>query len=99
MATKQPRKSPAKTAVKKQTVASAAVLSAGTLGIARARKPRAKPSSPTTVQTSCLEQRLQMISEAAYYLAERRGFASGGELDDWITAEAQIDEILAGRTV
>ena len=27
----------------------------------------------------------------AYYLAEKRGFAPGAELDDWLTAEAQIE--------
>ncbi|MBS4098816.1 MAG: DUF2934 domain-containing protein [Sulfuricella sp.] len=34
--------------------------------------------------------RRQMIAEAAYYYAERRGFAEGGDLDDWLQAEAQI---------
>lgn len=32
----------------------------------------------------------KMIAEAAYYLAEQRNFAAGGELHDWITAEQQI---------
>lgn len=36
----------------------------------------------------------QLISEAAYYLAEARGFQPGAELDDWLTAEAQIDKQL-----
>jgi hypothetical protein len=31
-----------------------------------------------------------MISEAAYYRAERRGFAPGMEADDWLQAEAEI---------
>ena len=30
------------------------------------------------------------IAEAAYYLAERRGFAPGGELEDWLAAEEGI---------
>jgi hypothetical protein len=30
------------------------------------------------------------IAEAAYYLAERRGFAAGGEVEDWLAAEEQI---------
>jgi len=37
-----------------------------------------------------LETRRMMIAEAAYYCAERRGFAPGGELQDWLEAEAQI---------
>lgn len=32
-----------------------------------------------------------MISEAAYYLAEQRGFSSGDELGDWFQAESQIN--------
>jgi hypothetical protein len=32
-----------------------------------------------------------MIAEAAYYRAERRGFAGGDALRDWCEAEAEID--------
>jgi hypothetical protein len=32
----------------------------------------------------------RMISEAAYYRAEHRGFDPGHELEDWFAAEAQI---------
>jgi hypothetical protein len=32
----------------------------------------------------------QMIAEAAYYCAEKRGFAPGGELQDWLCAEAEV---------
>ena len=31
-----------------------------------------------------------MIEEAAYFLAEKRGFKPGHELMDWFQAEAQI---------
>lgn len=40
------------------------------------------------------EQRWQMISEAAYLLAEARGFIPGGEVGDWVTAEQQVDAML-----
>ncbi len=40
------------------------------------------------------EQRNQMISEAAYFYAERRGFYGGDPMDDWLTAEAEIDSII-----
>ena len=36
-----------------------------------------------------------MIAEAAYYIAERRGFEPGAELDDWLDAESEIDRLLA----
>ncbi|MCX8040299.1 MAG: DUF2934 domain-containing protein [Planctomycetota bacterium] len=35
-----------------------------------------------------------MIAEAAYFLAERRGFAPGHELADWLAAERTVDERL-----
>ena len=38
-----------------------------------------------------------MISVAAYYLAEKRGFAGHGAGDDWIKAEAAIDAMLHGH--
>ena len=38
-----------------------------------------------------------MIALAAYYRAERRGFAPGGELEDWLAAESEIDAQLARR--
>lgn len=37
------------------------------------------------------EERQRLIAEAAYYIAERRGFAAGCELDDWLQAEAEIE--------
>lgn len=40
------------------------------------------------------EQRQCWIREAAYFKAEKRGFAPGRELDDWLTAELEIDERL-----
>jgi hypothetical protein len=38
-----------------------------------------------------------MIATASYYLAERRGFAGGYEMQDWIAAEAQIDAQLKAQ--
>ena len=40
------------------------------------------------------DARQMMIAEAAYFLARRRGFAPGGELQDWLDAEAQIEASL-----
>ncbi len=41
------------------------------------------------------EERVAMIAEAAYYRAEARGFAPGGELEDWLAAEREVDGRLA----
>ena len=39
-------------------------------------------------------ERHRRISELAYKRAEQRGFAPGGESDDWLDAEREVD---AGR--
>jgi hypothetical protein len=38
------------------------------------------------------ESREARIAEAAYWRAERRGFAPGSELEDWLNAEKEIDQ-------
>jgi DUF2934 family protein len=38
------------------------------------------------------EHRRQMIAEAAYFRAERRGFSGGDAVADWIEAEAEVEE-------
>ena len=38
--------------------------------------------------------RQRYIAEAAYFKAEKRGFAQGGELGDWVEAEAEVDALL-----
>lgn len=38
--------------------------------------------------------RRQMISEAAYFIAEHRGFSGGDPLADWLQAEAEVDTSL-----
>lgn len=39
------------------------------------------------------------IARAAYFLSERRSFCPGGELEDWLAAEAEIDRLLASKPV
>ena len=39
-------------------------------------------------------ERHQRICDLAYRRAEQRGFAAGGEFDDWLEAEREVD---AGR--
>jgi hypothetical protein len=38
--------------------------------------------------------REQLISEAAYYKAEQRGFQPGNEMADWFEAESDVDRML-----
>jgi hypothetical protein len=63
--------------------------------------PSTEPAAqPTEVTASHLERReipsfsesrAARIAEAAYWRAERRGFAPGQELDDWLAAEREVD--------
>ncbi len=39
------------------------------------------------------EELKKMISEAAYYIAEQRGFEEGCQINDWLEAEAKIHRI------
>jgi hypothetical protein len=38
--------------------------------------------------------RRQLVATEAYFLAERRGFAGGNELEDWVAAERAVDSRL-----
>ncbi len=40
------------------------------------------------------EVRRQLVAAEAYFLAERRGFAGGNELEDWVAAERMVDSRL-----
>lgn len=48
------------------------------------------PAVPGQVSARGAEAMRAMIAEMAYYRAERRGFAPGGELEDWLEAEAEV---------
>jgi hypothetical protein len=36
---------------------------------------------------------LVKVAMAAYFIAEKRGFEPGHEVEDWLAAEAEIDEV------
>lgn len=40
------------------------------------------------------EVRRQLVAAEAYFLAERRGFMAGNELEDWLAAELAVDSRL-----
>jgi len=48
-------------------------------------------ASADTAKPRNEEERHALIAQAAYFRAEKRGFASGRELDDWLAAESEID--------
>jgi DUF2934 family protein len=44
-------------------------------------------------------QHRQMIAEAAYFRAEKRGFRCGDELRDWLDAEAEVSQRLRKQEI
>jgi hypothetical protein len=40
------------------------------------------------------ELRRQLVAAEAYFFAERRGFAAGNEVEDWVAAEVVVDSRL-----
>jgi len=55
----------------------------------RKRASRGMQSVPVTP-----EERWKLIASAAYFKAQARGFAPGGEEADWLEAEREIDAML-----
>jgi hypothetical protein len=45
------------------------------------------------------EDRRRLVAAEAYLLAERRGFAAGNEVEDWVAAEAAVDSRLQRQQV
>ena len=43
--------------------------------------------------------RYRMISERAYHRYIDRGYADGGDVDDWLQAEADVDHMLLTEVV
>jgi hypothetical protein len=66
------------------------------------RAPRKKVSltraEPVIAHFVDPEQRSALIAEAAYFLAEKRGFEPGHEAEDWLRAEAEVDARLLQRS-
>jgi len=96
----KPAAAPAKKAEKTaKTAKPAAAKPAAPKTTAPAKKatPAKKPASAKKSATNAVtpEQKRYYIEVAAYYIAERRGFNGGSELDDWVQAEREIDRLLS----
>lgn len=83
-----------KTAAKSKPTAKATPTpkAAPKVGSKVATKKPAKTAAGKKVPSA---QRAHYIEVAAFYIAERRGFAPGDPLQDWVAAEAEIDRLLA----
>lgn len=59
----------------------------------KATAPAAAPQ-PAAMPVLTPEQRCHYVEVAAYYIAERRGFHGGSQMEDWVQAEKEIDRLL-----
>jgi Protein of unknown function (DUF2934) len=84
------RVSPGKKPTRRKAAAEVPVLtdSVALPGLESKRSPAAIPKSVDP------NVRRQLVAAEAYFLAERRGFRAGGELEDWVAAEATVDSRL-----
>ena len=80
---------PAKSSAPKNPATVAATKAAPAAAAPAAPKPSGKAPTPA--------ERAKMIADAAYFLAQKRGFGGGKEREDWLTAEKQVDELLKKR--
>jgi hypothetical protein len=58
-------------------------------------RKKAAADLPQRTQRPAAYDATERIRLAAYYLAERRGFVSGRELEDWLAAEAEVKAVTA----
>lgn len=68
-------------------------------GAAAGKTPARKPAAPvrTAAAGPSAAEREEMVRTAAYYRAERRGFAPGYEWEDWLAAEAEVSALLGAQ--
>ena len=96
------KKIPAKKAISKTPVGKKPAVKVKTAAkksaLPKAAKVTGAEKNTSKVQqrnaTVAPEERYKLIAAAAYSRAERRGFASGHALDDWIAAEKEVDAML-----
>jgi len=51
---------------------------------------------PGSGRSISAQERQMLIERAAYLRAEKRGFAAGGELEDWVEAEKEVLQLTGG---
>ncbi|HEV2704204.1 MAG TPA: DUF2934 domain-containing protein [Steroidobacteraceae bacterium] len=71
-----------------------------------ARRPAAKSTAAAdspqavigtkSVPVVSVDERRALIARAAYLRGESRGFPAGGEAEDWLAAEKEVDALLSG---
>lgn len=94
MANQTAKPAPARSSRAQMAAAPQPAASAGGSKTSTASKPNDQLTSPLSPVTAAM--RRTMIEEAAYYIAQQRGFVEGRTMEDWLLAEQQIDSRLSG---
>jgi Protein of unknown function (DUF2934) len=85
------RVSPAKKTTKRKAAAPVAAEPADNLALAVLQFEQTTARLSMNIDP---DVRRQLVATEAYFLAERRGFAPGHELEDWAAAEAVVESRL-----
>jgi hypothetical protein len=97
-----------KTAKKKATTKKAAVKKAVKKALAKPKKAVPKKATKKSIRKAVQkaeksaalnispEERWKMVAVTAYHKAEKRNFAPGNDLQDWVEAEQEVDKLLQG---
>ena len=95
VASKTTTKAAAKPAAKPVAVPKTKVAVPAKVAVAPAKaKVSAKPKGEKNPSVSA-QQRGHYVEIAAYFIAERRGFAPGNQMDDWLAAEREVERLIA----
>ena len=63
------------------------------------KEPHEEADSQTSEEPTMAEEvRDRWITIAAYYRAEQRGFVENHELEDWVDAENEFNQLMANKT-
>jgi hypothetical protein len=74
----------------KKATATPKMTNRGVTVAVKAKQVRAKKKRPIAPPSMSAQEQQMLVAQAAYFRAERRGFAPGGELQDWVEAEAEL---------
>jgi hypothetical protein len=69
----------------------------GTGAGSKPRRSVKQKMTQTTPMPVSDDERGRYVAEAAYFIAEQRGFVGGSAEEDWFAAEAEIERLFASR--
>jgi hypothetical protein len=82
---------PAKTVKIARSAPAVSAAPANQAVVSRGSRATASSVSTTGAPVMPMAERGRLVAEAAYFLAEQRGFSHGNDLSDWFEAERIVD--------